>query len=166
MIPQNLGNLPDLPPFEDWPQEEGKVAIPVAYIDHYLPVLKASATKVFVALCARQWPTSGERRPSLAQLQEDTGLCRTTIVSALAELNTFGLLPENTPQSGSSVSETLRWEIWERDNYACRSCGSKRRLTIDHIHPRSKGGTDHPDNLQTLCRSCNSKKGGRSWQSS
>jgi 5-methylcytosine-specific restriction endonuclease McrA len=33
--------------------------------------------------------------------------------------------------------------------------------SVDHIVPRSQGGTDEDDNLQLLCRSCNSSKGGR-----
>ncbi|THA43278.1 HNH endonuclease [Streptomyces sp. A1136] len=31
-------------------------------------------------------------------------------------------------------------------------------LTVDHIVPRSKGGSDQPDNLRVLCRACNSSK--------
>ena len=40
----------------------------------------------------------------------------------------------------------------------CKFCPSKENLTIDHIIPLSKGGTNNPDNLQTLCSSCNKKK--------
>ena len=36
-----------------------------------------------------------------------------------------------------------------------------RNMTIDHIKPRSEGGTDHPTNLQLLCGACNSTKGNR-----
>ena len=36
-----------------------------------------------------------------------------------------------------------------------------RNMTIDHIIPRSRGGTDDPDNLQLLCGACNSTKGNR-----
>ena len=34
-------------------------------------------------------------------------------------------------------------------------------LTIDHVVPRSRGGTDHLENLQLLCGACNSIKGNR-----
>ena len=37
-----------------------------------------------------------------------------------------------------------------------------RNMTIDHIIPRSKDGTDDPENLQLLCGACNSMKGDRS----
>ena len=44
----------------------------------------------------------------------------------------------------------------------CKGCERHleiRNLTVDHKHPQSKGGTDHPDNLQLLCQACNSAKG-------
>lgn len=31
-------------------------------------------------------------------------------------------------------------------------------LTGDHIVPKARGGTDSPDNVQVLCRPCNSRK--------
>ena len=36
-----------------------------------------------------------------------------------------------------------------------------RNMTIDHIRPRSRGGSDAPDNLQLLCGACNSTKSNR-----
>ena len=36
-----------------------------------------------------------------------------------------------------------------------------RNMTIDHIIPRSRGGTNDPDNLQLLCGACNSTKSDR-----
>lgn len=59
------------------------------------------------------------------------------------------------------IPATLRWEVWERDDFTCRHCGTRRNLSCDHIHPESKGGEATLDNLQTLCRSCNSAKGDR-----
>lgn len=34
-------------------------------------------------------------------------------------------------------------------------------MDVDHTLPRSRGGTDHIDNLQLLCSGCNRSKGGR-----
>ena len=54
-----------------------------------------------------------------------------------------------------------RLEVFERDAYRCVICQSWQDLTIDHIHPVSRGGTNDPNNLQTMCRLCNSAKGAR-----
>lgn len=51
-----------------------------------------------------------------------------------------------------------RKRIFKRDNYECCYCGSKRNLTIDHIIPKSRGGSNHWDNLVTSCSRCNSNK--------
>lgn len=45
------------------------------------------------------------------------------------------------------------------DLAVCSECGATDDLTIDHITPLSRGGTDDIDNLRFLCQSCNSKKG-------
>lgn len=39
--------------------------------------------------------------------------------------------------------------------------GKEILFTKDHIIPRSKGGTDTIDNYQTMCTTCNTKKGKR-----
>lgn len=43
----------------------------------------------------------------------------------------------------------------------CREHFQARHLEVDHIIARAKGGTDHLDNLQLLCGSCNRVKGDR-----
>jgi 5-methylcytosine-specific restriction endonuclease McrA len=40
----------------------------------------------------------------------------------------------------------------------CVHCGATDDLTIDHIHPFSRGGDHSLENLQILCRSCNCAK--------
>lgn len=56
----------------------------------------------------------------------------------------------------------LREFVLRRDGYMCRHCGSTDtvRLVADHIISRRNGGSHHPDNLQCLCHSCNSRKAG------
>jgi 5-methylcytosine-specific restriction endonuclease McrA len=40
----------------------------------------------------------------------------------------------------------------------CAACRRRRKLTVDHIVPLTRGGSNWPNNLQLLCRSCNSAK--------
>jgi hypothetical protein len=37
----------------------------------------------------------------------------------------------------------------------------RRLFTKDHIHPKSKGGADSLENMQTMCSNCNSEKGNK-----
>lgn len=57
------------------------------------------------------------------------------------------------------IPADLRTKVFERDAYRCVHCATHLSLTVDHIKPESKGGTLDFDNLQTLCRPCNSRKG-------
>ena len=52
------------------------------------------------------------------------------------------------------------WAVLARDKWKCLSCGRSARedrvlLEVDHIIPRSRGGSDDMINLQTLCKKCN-----------
>jgi 5-methylcytosine-specific restriction endonuclease McrA len=49
--------------------------------------------------------------------------------------------------------------IYKRDGHKCQYCGSTRRLTIDHVIPRSRGGKDTWENLVVACSTCNTRKG-------
>jgi 5-methylcytosine-specific restriction endonuclease McrA len=54
-----------------------------------------------------------------------------------------------------------RRNVMRRDGFRCQYCGQKSKLTIDHIHPKSRGGKDTWENLTTACDKCNVKKGNR-----
>lgn len=49
-------------------------------------------------------------------------------------------------------------DIVYRQQSCCMSCGLFCNLTVDHITPLSRSGTNWPSNLQGLCHSCNSSK--------
>ena len=74
----------------------------------------------------------------------------------------------------------LRVQVFEKDFYTCQMCGIKPEaiptnyngrytlaieplsfLVVDHIIPWKKGGATNISNLQTLCATCNSKKGNK-----
>lgn len=59
----------------------------------------------------------------------------------------------------ADIPLSVRTAVYERDGFACVRCGSTSSLSLDHIKPWSLGGADTIDNLQTMCRPCNSAKG-------
>ena len=55
-----------------------------------------------------------------------------------------------------------RYNMYLRDLFQCQYCNDVfdfEELTIDHVVPRSKGGTTKWENCVTACKSCNSDKG-------
>ena len=57
----------------------------------------------------------------------------------------------------------IREYVLQRDQRTCQYCGKrKRRLEVDHVVPRSRGGQYRISNLITACRDCNRRKDRRS----
>lgn len=59
------------------------------------------------------------------------------------------------------VVRPTRQAVFKRDKHLCQYCGSRADLTIDHVHPRSRGGEDTWENLVAACQKCNNRKGDR-----
>ncbi len=57
-----------------------------------------------------------------------------------------------------------RARIFRRDNEECVYCGSTKQLTLDHVIPRSRGGSNSWDNLVTCCHNCNVRKANKTPQ--
>src|SRR5258708_15786486 len=56
------------------------------------------------------------------------------------------------------VTDSLRYQVLKRDGGKCLLCGALAKdkpMQVDHIIPRSKGGLNSLENLQTLCFECN-----------
>ena len=50
--------------------------------------------------------------------------------------------------------------ILRRDNYTCQYCGNREQtLTVDHIIPKSRGGSTTRSNVVVACKPCNLSKG-------
>jgi len=54
-----------------------------------------------------------------------------------------------------------RKNVMRRDGGRCQYCGSRDRLTIDHVNPKSRGGRDIWENLVAACVPCNNTKGNK-----
>lgn len=67
----------------------------------------------------------------------------------------------NAKSSGKKLPFQVRLEVFKRHGFACLMCGAAEDLVVDHIIPRSKGGSNLIDNLQPLCGRCNSQKGAK-----
>ena len=69
----------------------------------------------------------------------------------------------NEPKRKRTLTNSIKIEVFKRDNYTCQECGAGReaKLHIHHIIPFARGGTDEMRNLITLCDSCNMAIGNR-----
>lgn len=53
-------------------------------------------------------------------------------------------------------------DLCTRYGNVCLACGETKPLTVDHVIPVSKGGSNYIDNIQPLCLTCNQSKGVKS----
>ncbi len=58
--------------------------------------------------------------------------------------------------------QKLRETILTRDSYLCIPCRAKGNITpaeeVDHIKGKAQGGSDEPENLQSICKECHAIK--------
>ena len=74
-------------------------------------------------------------------------------------------IPRRTDQGDLPSYKTHRHTLYGRQEGICGGCQVMfpfRNMTVDHVVPQSKSGSNHLDNLQLLCAACNSMKGARS----
>jgi 5-methylcytosine-specific restriction endonuclease McrA len=68
---------------------------------------------------------------------------------------------DRLPSTAVSFS---RRNVAKRDHYTCQYCGAQpgaESITIDHVLPRSQGGTSSWTNCASACTRCNARKGDR-----
>lgn len=66
--------------------------------------------------------------------------------------------------SSSDAKRMWRQSIKEKWNHTCAYCGNTKNLTIDHIIPQCKGGTDLLENVICCCKECNNSKAHTDWE--
>lgn len=93
----------------------------------------------------------------------------TPIDSLVQELVRFDLQKLENPevsgieyQQGQLAGYEVREYLLEKWDRKCAYCGVKNvPFEVEHIHPKSKGGTDRISNLAIACHDCNQEKGNR-----
>jgi hypothetical protein len=65
--------------------------------------------------------------------------------------------------SEPQITAKLKAEVAQRANGCCEYCRSQAQFSpdpfsIEHIMPRSQGGTDNSNNLALACQGCNNRK--------
>lgn len=87
---------------------------------------------------------------------DDMFVCLESVSRARLDKATYSRL---AAVERGEVSDSLRYDILNRDNFTCVICGASSkqgaRLHVDHIIPIAKGGKSVPGNLRTLCERCN-----------
>jgi 5-methylcytosine-specific restriction endonuclease McrA len=61
-------------------------------------------------------------------------------------------------KANSTHWKKIRAKVLAAGGYECVYCGANEKLSVDHVIPISKGGTDEMENLVVACIKCNSKK--------
>ena len=88
-----------------------------------------------------------------SRIMMETGISRSDITALFDSFEQAGRIE-------TSHTTTGVFRIFLSDT-RCAKCGAGFDMTVDHVKPRSWGGTNDGDNLQWLCRNCNSSKGNR-----
>lgn len=111
-----------------------------------------------------EWCAQGKNKCFIPSWFEQCEACEYFPYKRKEPAMIFWTLIDRPPKRFRNVNASLKLKVLKRDNFKCKSCNrspssdSYIKLQVDHIIPFSKGGTDHPDNLQILCTGCNYEK--------
>jgi 5-methylcytosine-specific restriction endonuclease McrA len=83
---------------------------------------------------------------------ENSTLARPVVI----RLMTYVVVPRDAHRR-----KITRRAVFARDSWTCQYCGSRSNLTVDHVIPRSKGGSSSWENIVASCAPCNRRKGDR-----
>jgi 5-methylcytosine-specific restriction endonuclease McrA len=127
----------------------------VVFSKNYLPLARVNLRRAVTLLVTGQAETL------------DFNSSRSWLVrspSLVLQVSEHIRLTQTNPERHWKIPAPSRREVLRRDGHTCQYCGSNKRLTLDHVMPRSRGGRDTWENLVAACESCNTRKGNRTPQ--
>jgi hypothetical protein len=81
------------------------------------------------------------------------------VLDTITQISKRQVVPTKTASNHrTSIPQEIKTAVWQRDQGRCIQCGSNQYIEFDHIIPLSLGGAHSVNNIQLLCRTCNSKK--------
>ena len=124
---------------------------------------------VFTGLIAEGWSSCcGKERQAANGEVYCTGCLKVSRFDA-RYVPRYNRTPESRYTARSAITKPRLIKQWDDDPHCCY-CGVRTTLTrglyrtsatIDHILPKSKGGSNHPQNLVLACARCNNRRGVR-----
>ena len=78
--------------------------------------------------------------------------------------NTIERIRDHQKRAYGSLTREVWLAVCEKYADTCIYCGSKERITIEHLTPVSRGGTNEASNLAPACLSCNSSKRNKTYK--
>jgi hypothetical protein len=162
------------------PDEVGSDAIRLMSPKYYFPVspgrglseliiafiLLYALAESFICIGEGREPQLENRLEKFKEFYVDLKKAENDIETEESEEEDFDSSEMPELDSYSFVRAGKWWAVLARDKWKCLSCGRSSKedgvlLEVDHIIPRSKGGSDDMSNLQTLCKKCNIGKSNR-----
>jgi len=124
----------------------------VVFSKNYLPLARINIKRAIVLLVTGQAETLEFSSTQQWEVRSP---------SVVLQISEHIRLISGNPGRHWKIPPVSRREVFRRDSHTCQYCGSTKHLTLDHVLPRSKGGTHTWDNVVAACERCNSAKGDR-----
>lgn len=122
----------------------------VVFSKNYLPLARITIKRAVVLLVTGQAETLDYSSTQSWEIRSP---------SVVLQVPEHIRLTSGNPERHWKIPPVNRREVFRRDHHTCQYCGNTKRLTLDHVIPRSRGGTHTWDNVVTACETCNSRKG-------
>lgn len=122
---------------------------------NYLPITRINIRRAIVLL------VTGKAEP-IAGLEETYWEVRSP--SIILQVPASIRLKIHGVERDWKVPALSRREVLRRDKHQCQYCGSRHKLTLDHVIPRSRGGKHSWENVVIACEGCNTCKSDRTPQ--
>jgi len=136
----------------------------LSQLDYYTKITNNMVGKVLrnrsiVDKKGQNYSLNGFNKLTPLEIEKLKLLCQTKLIE-FVESRGESIWSHRKKASGY-VSGTIRYEVLKRAKFHCELCGisaQEKALEVDHIIPKSHGGSDDLSNFQALCYSCNAMK--------